>query len=219
MTDETIVAVYDTVAEADAAVRDLKAADVPAGAISQHAETATGTGAMTGAAAPAREQGFWASLFGAEPDHDASVLDRSIESGSAVVTVRVPEQHVSRVTDILERHNPVDLDDRASSYGLTGTTTATRAATAPMEKAPAATGGDTIQLAEESLSVGKRAVNRGTTRIRRYVVETPVEEQVTLRTETVSVDRRPVQDNRPVTDAAFTETVVEMTEMSEEPVV
>jgi uncharacterized protein (TIGR02271 family) len=83
----------------------------------------------------------------------------------------------------------------------------------------AATSGDTIQLAEESLSVGKRAVNRGTTRIRRYVVETPVEEQVTLRTETVSVDRRPVQDNRPVTDAAFTEKVVEMRETSEEAVV
>jgi uncharacterized protein (TIGR02271 family) len=217
MTDETIVAVYDTIAEADAAVRDLKAADVPADAIGQHAGTTTATGVMTGTAAPAREQGFWASLFGAEPDHDASVLDRSIESGAAVVTVRAPEQHVSRVTDILERHNPVDLDDRASSYGLTGTTTTTRTATAPTM--PAATGGDTIQLAEESLSVGKRAVNRGTTRIRRYVVETPVEEQVTLRTETVSVDRRPVQDSRPVTDAAFTEKVIEMRETSEEVVV
>jgi stress response protein YsnF len=61
---------------------------------------------------------------------------------------------------------------------------------------PATTADHTIQLAEEALSVGKRAVNRGTTRIRRYVVETPVEEQVTLRTETVSVDRRPVQDSR-----------------------
>jgi Domain of unknown function (DUF2382) len=28
-----------------------------------------------------------------------------------------------------------------------------------------------MQLAEEKLAVGKRAVNRGTTRIRRYVVE------------------------------------------------
>src|SRR5689334_5638575 len=77
MTDETIVAVYDTAAEAEAAVRDLKAADVRAEAISRHAETAPGAAATE---APAREQGFWASLFGAEPDHDASVLDRSIES-------------------------------------------------------------------------------------------------------------------------------------------
>jgi uncharacterized protein (TIGR02271 family) len=223
MTDETIVAVYDTAAAADAAVRDLRAADVPADGISRHAasatraETATGTETMM--SVPAREPGFWASLLGAEPEHDASMLDRSIESGSAVVTVRVPEQHVSRVTDILERHNPVDLDDRASGYGVSGTTTGTRASAAPMPAAPAAAGGDTIQLAEETLSVGKRAVNRGTTRIRRYVLETPVEEQVTLRTETVSVDRRPVQDSRPVTDAAFTEKVVEMRETSEEAVV
>src|SRR5690242_15434707 len=184
MTDETIVAVYDTAVEAEAAVRDLKAADVPAEAISRHTETAPGAAATE--AAPAREQGFWASLFGAEPDHDASVLDRSIESGAAVVTVRVPGQQAARVTDILERHNPVDLDDRASSYGLSGTTTTTRTSAAPMGTRPATTADHTIQLAEEALSVGKRAVNHGTTRIRRYVVETPVEEQVTLRTETVS---------------------------------
>ena len=33
MTEETIVAVYDTVARADAAVRDLEAAGVPSSAI------------------------------------------------------------------------------------------------------------------------------------------------------------------------------------------
>jgi hypothetical protein len=153
MMDETIVAVYDTAAEAEAAVRDLKAADVPADAISQHARTAP-SAAIASETSPARQQGFWAGLFGAEPDH-ASVLDRSIESGSAVVTVRVvPGQHVSRVTDILERHNPVDLDDRASSYGLSDTTTTTRTSTTPMRAMPAATGDDTIQLAEETLSVG-----------------------------------------------------------------
>ena len=76
-----------------------------------------------------------------------------------------------------------------------------------------------MQLAEEELAVGKRAVNRGTTRVRRYVVETPVEEQVNLRSESVSVERRPVTDDRPVTDANFTDKVVEMTETDEEAVV
>jgi uncharacterized protein (TIGR02271 family) len=77
----------------------------------------------------------------------------------------------------------------------------------------------TIQLAEETLAVGKRVVNRGTTRIRRYVVETPVEEQVNLRSEAVSVERRPVTGERPVTDASFTDKVVEVTETDEEPVI
>ena len=67
--------------------------------------------------------------------------------------------------------------------------------------------------------VGKRLVNRGGTRIRRFVVETPVEESVSLRNETVRVERRPVTDNRPVADADFTDKTIEMTETGEEAVV
>jgi uncharacterized protein (TIGR02271 family) len=223
MTDETIVAVYNTTSEAEAAVRDLKAADVPADAIRQHTGPVTTGNTASEIASPAHDRGFWSNLFGGEPDHDTSVYDRSVESGSSVVTVRIPEQHVTRVTEILERHNPVDLDERASSYGLTETTTTTRTPTAPVTPprtgTTAGTEGEKIQLAEETLSVGKRAVNRGTTRIRRYVVETPVEQQVTLQTEKVTVDRRPVSDGRPVTGADFTDKVVEMTETGEEAVV
>jgi uncharacterized protein (TIGR02271 family) len=79
--------------------------------------------------------------------------------------------------------------------------------------------GEAIPLTEETLAVGKRAVNRGTTRVRRYVVETPVEEQVVLRDKTVSIERRPVADARPVTNADFTDKVVEVTETAEEAVV
>jgi uncharacterized protein (TIGR02271 family) len=220
MTVETIVAIYDTAAQADAAVRDLKAANVPADAINQHAGT---SGGVTPAPA-AREQGFWASLFGGEPDTDAEVYDRSLQSGSTVVTVKVDERHVAQVTGILEQHNPVDIDERAAGYGLSQTsTTTTRAPLAQVTPDTAATTtsseGGTIQLAEEQLSVGKRAVNRGTTRIRRFVVETPVEEQVSLRDETIRVERRAVTGGTPVTAADFTEKTVEMTETDEEAVV
>ena len=222
MTVETIVAIYDTAAQADAAVRDLKAADVPADAISQHADTSTSGGAT--AAPAAREEGFWASLFGGEPDTDAEVYDRSLQSGSTVVTVKVGERHVAQVTRILEQHNPVDIDERAAGYGLSQTTTTTTRA--PLAQAApnkvgttASTEGGTIQLAEEQLSVGKRAVNRGTTRIRRFVVETPVEEQVSLRDETIRVERRAVTGGTPVTAADFIEKTVEMTETDEEAVV
>ena len=61
----------------------------------------------------------------------------------------------------------------------------------------AARGSDdgTVQLSEETLAVGKRAINRGTTRVRRFVVETPIEEQVSLRDETVTIERRPVTES------------------------
>jgi hypothetical protein len=52
--------------------------------------------------------------------------------------------------------------------------------------------------------VGKRAVRGGTTRVRRYVVETSVEELVSLRDEKVTLERRPVTDGRPAAAADFT---------------
>ena len=222
MPDETIVAIYDTAAHAQRAVADLRAANVPENAISMHANTSGASGTTATTAAPVREQGFWSSLFGGEPDHDTSVYDRSVTAGSTVVTVRAPESHVTAVMQILERNNPIDIDERAAGYGLTQTTTTTRqplATPMPATTANRVTGtGDTIQLAEESLAVGKRVVNRGGTRIRRFVVETPVEQSVTLHDEKVLLDRRPVTDGRPVTDS-FSEKTLEMTASAEEAVV
>ncbi len=76
-----------------------------------------------------------------------------------------------------------------------------------------------LELAEERLAIGKRLVNRGGTRIRRFVVETPVEEQVRLRSEKVMIERHPVTDGRPASATDFTDKTIEMTESSEEAVV
>ena len=143
------------------------------------------------------------------------------------MTVKVPTEHVERVTAILEQHHPVDMDERAASYGTsaTTTTTTTTAATPAVGMTPAkgtgvaAGGEEVIALSEEQLQVGKRLVNHGTTRIRRFVVETPVEEAVTLHSEHVSVERRPVAAGTKVTDADFTDRTIEVTETDEEAVV
>ena len=206
MPNHTVVAVYETAAQAAAAVNDLQAAHVLPDAISQHTKTLTASG--TAHSAP-REQGFWASLFGSE--HDTSVYDRSVEEGASVLTVRVPDDGVDRVTSILESHNPIDLDERAAQYTTEG------AAGSAASNGRPASDEDTIRLAEESLAVGKRAVSGGTTRVRRYVVETPVEEQIALQDEKVVVDRRPVTGGQPV--ANFTDKTIEMTETHEEPVI
>jgi iron-sulfur cluster repair protein YtfE (RIC family) len=77
---------------------------------------------------------------------------------------------------------------------------------------------EVIPLGEEVLEVGKRTENRGTARIHRYVVETPVEERVTLQSERVVVERRrPVSDK--VTGEILTEVTVEVVETAEVPVV
>jgi uncharacterized protein (TIGR02271 family) len=211
---QTIVAVYETPTQAAAAVSDLQAANILPDAIGQHTKSYSTSGtASSQSSSPVRDRGFWANLFGSEPDHDTSLYDHSIESGSSVLTVRVPDEGADRVIGILEAHNPIDLDERATEY------TAAHTRTAPSEARPtaASSSDDTIRLAEESLAVGKRAVSGDTTRVRRYVVETPVEEQVTLQGEKVTIDRRPVTGGQPV--AEFTDKTIEMTETNEEAVV
>ena len=228
MTDQTIVAVYDTPAHAELAVQDLLQAGIPESAVHRHAQEGSYAGTSTAPAARSTEgTGFWSSLFGGEPDHDTAVYDRSVSSGSTAVTVKVADAHVEKVTQILEQHHPIDIDERAGSYGLSQTTTTTReplVGAAPgvgtMPKAAAtATDGDKIQLSEEALAVGKRVLNRGTTRIRRFVVETPVEEEIRLRDEKVTIERRPVTDGRAVPDASWTDKTIELTESAEEAVV
>jgi len=77
-----------------------------------------------------------------------------------------------------------------------------------------------IPIIEEKLRVGKRDTTRGSVRVRSYVVEEPIEEQVRLREERVTLERRPV--DHPAGDLpgdAFRERTLEMTEKGEEAVV
>ena len=74
-------------------------------------------------------------------------------------------------------------------------------------KAPGVSGTEeVIPLGEEVLLIGKRTEDRGTVTVRRFVVETPVERQVTLQTERVIVERR-----KPVSQKATGELLIELT--------
>jgi uncharacterized protein (TIGR02271 family) len=77
-----------------------------------------------------------------------------------------------------------------------------------------------IPVVEEDIHVETRRVERGGVRIYSHVTEQPVEQQVHLRDERVTVERRPV--DRPATErdlAAFKEGTIEVAETHEEPVV
>jgi uncharacterized protein (TIGR02271 family) len=219
MSDETIVAVFETGAHADAAVRALESAGVESSAIERHSkqgEPGNGSDAPAQGSAP---QGtgffFWDMMFGGQGSHqDRPTYERSVARGETILAVTVSARQAETVMAVLEDQSPIELDERVEeeSEEDVAPERASRAATRETEK-----GEQVIPLSEEELQVGKRTVNRGTTRIRRYVVEAPVEQAVSLRDEKVSVERR-----RPVTDDAtgdaFTEKTVEVTETSEVPV-
>ncbi|QQO46348.1 YsnF/AvaK domain-containing protein [Paracoccus sp. MC1862] len=74
-----------------------------------------------------------------------------------------------------------------------------------------------IDVVEEQVTVGKRQTEGGRVRVRSYVVETPVEQDVELRSERVHVERRPV--DRPADSADFQERSIEASEYAESAVV
>ena len=74
-----------------------------------------------------------------------------------------------------------------------------------------------IQVIDEQLRVAKREVAAGAVRVRSYIVERPVEEQVRLREEHVSIERHAV--DRPADNATFQERVIEARATAEEAVV
>ncbi|QBE66732.1 YsnF/AvaK domain-containing protein [Pseudoduganella lutea] len=77
-----------------------------------------------------------------------------------------------------------------------------------------------IPVMQEELRVGKRTVQRGGVRIYQRLVETPVQESVSLREEHVNVERHPV--DRPIDPSqvgAFQDTSFELRESAEEAVV
>jgi stress response protein YsnF len=74
-----------------------------------------------------------------------------------------------------------------------------------------------IGVGEEVLNIGTRMVPGKTTRIRRVVVQTPVQQDVTLHTETVVLERR-----KPISgpgNEVLTEVTIEMSDFNEVPVV
>jgi uncharacterized protein (TIGR02271 family) len=76
-----------------------------------------------------------------------------------------------------------------------------------------------IPIVEERLRVGKREVERGGVRVRSYIVEEPVREDVSLREEHVEVERRSVSDATRTGEGLLQERTIEISERGEEAVV
>jgi len=230
MHDNQIVALYETRAEADAAKAKLVAAGVDSGAVQvtdRQADRMAG-----GVDHEAGNQGLWGSIKSMfMPDEDAHAYNHAISAGHSMIVVTPrAESDRSHIIHVLESTNPMDFDAKLEewrqsgyNYAPTGAAMATTGvAAAPAMKTGTAPVGDaeTLKVVEERLRVGKREVAGGAVRVRSYVVERPVEEQVRLREERVAVERRPVDRAATAADlAAFQERTIEARATSEEVVV
>ena len=255
--DNQIVAVYETMAQANAARDALVSAGVDTSAVQviDQASQNVGGGAS---GAYTTDDSFWGSIKSLfAPDEDTHAYGHAIAQGHAMVIVS-PAQTANRshIIEVLEMTGPIDFDAKLEewrqsgyNYTPTGSTlhseTATGMATGTGSALGAVTGAvagaasdvktaftgtgtgtgtgtmdDKLQVIQERLRVGKREVAAGAVRVRSYVVERPVEEQVRLHEERINVVRTPV--DRAVTGAEaglFQERTIEARATSEEAVV
>jgi len=177
-------------------------------------------------------------------DDDRHAYGEGLRRGGFLLCAEVEsgEDH-ERIVSLLEESSSVDLEERQQSWQKEGwapfsgqsSGQSTGRSIGQSSGAQSATGGgfqgsgnvvqeEHIPIVEEELRVGKREVTRGGARVRSYVREVPVEEQVTLREEHVSVERRPVQQQQGVQATGNAEELlqnreIEMRETSEEAVV
>lgn len=211
MAYEKIVAVYDKAAKAKEAARALESSGFAAGDISVLNRDSLSD-------AEVHEAGLWRRLFGRNVgDHESAVYGRTIESGGAVLTLRTSDTEVPRAMKILDIHNPVDVNERATSLGVVPPVT--KAAVPPPAPTAKLTKEEVLRLAEEQLEVGKRQIETGRARIRRFVTEKPVEAHVTLHEEHAEMVRRAVTDPSLLRDVDWSDKTIEVTEMSEQAVV
>jgi len=243
--DNTVVGVYDSYSQAQSAMNELIASgfarkDVQLNPEEETASTSTGSHVRTEGDSGGIG-GFFRSLFGMDDDAvHRDTYSEAVRRGSTVLTVDADnDEQRDRAIDIMNRYDPVDIDERSThwrSQGWSGydasaprltddeiTQERSRYATsstANLRDTTRTEGEKTIPVIQEELQVGKRAVQRGGVRVFQRVRETPVNESVQLREEHVHVERRPVDQPASAADlAAFKEGSIELRETSEEAVV
>jgi uncharacterized protein (TIGR02271 family) len=243
----TVAAVFDNYNEAQHAFDDLVASGFSREDVHLSQSNEAGS-SVAGDATSASERrveddesggtgigSFFRRLFGSDDEtSDAELYSEAVRRGSYVLTVEVPDDNlVDQATDVLDRHHPVNIDERASQWKSGGWASqeSMRQSGAASETTSTAPGqvnttqgmqGDarSIPVVEEELRVGKRQVQRGGVRVYQRTTEEPVHESVQLRDEKVKVERHPV--DKPASEAdisALKDTAFELRETAEEPVV
>jgi uncharacterized protein (TIGR02271 family) len=192
--------------------------------------------ALAGAGIGAAAGGLLGALAKAGiPSDEAELYAEGVRRGGTLVTVNAADDMADRAVDILNHHNPVDVEKRSEEWRQ-GNWTGFDESAAPYTAEQIDTersryrmdmdvdvnqeGKTVLPVIEEELRVGKREVETGGVRIHTRTEEEPVEEEVHLREERVQVERRPV--DRPVSAGdidAFQEGTIEVTGRAEQAVV
>ena len=221
MTTRTLTAMFKTAAEAQKAGQMLASQLRLDGSAIRVSPGAGVTDAGYDRSSPYAEKGFFASIKDLFlPDEDRYAYAEGMRRGNVLLNATVDESQVTQASQMLEQSGALDLDAQEASWRQSGWTGYDAAAHNTVRTAAPAGADNTIKVMEERLVVGKRAVEAGGVRVRAYVVERPVEAQVKLHEERVTIERHPVNRAATAADAtAFAGQTLEARATREEAVV
>lgn len=214
-----VTALYDTRAEAEDARHRLSSA-VSADRIRIIDKDSDGSEGGSGSGGLSR-------MYLSQEDRHA--YGEGIRRGGFLLCAEIDSgEDADKIIRLLEESSSVDMDERQNSWRNEGWSP--QAAMSGSAGSTSRAGGNVVSeehipIVEEELRIGKREVERGGARVRSYVREVPVHEQVTLREEHVSVERRPVQQGQAQSIAGgrpedlLQDRVIEMRETAEEAVI
>jgi stress response protein YsnF len=225
----TVTALYDTRQEAEAARQRLGSA-VELERVSIIDKQAGGEGRSLSDLHMSQDDRH---TYGEGLRRGGFLLCAEVESG----------EDADRIVGLLDQSSSVDLDERQRNWQSEGWSPQGADASGQMGQSERIQGQSSeerlsegqssqanvveeerIPVVQEELRVGKREIERGGARVRSYVREVPVQEEVTLREERVEVERRPVNQEIGQQSASGSEDLlqdreVEMRETAEEAVV
>lgn len=228
-TDRTVLGVFEDYRTAERVAQELTNAGFPRNSVdvrSNFRTGAAGRGYDEGESEGGGISGFFRRLFG--NDESGGHYAEAVRRGNSVVCVTAPAEQIDEAVEIMNSAGAVDIDRHVERYRQTGyerydekaPAYSHDEAIAERERYSSKDEGGSIPVIEEELQVGKRAVRRGGVRVYSRVVDQPVEENIELREEHVTVDRRQVDravDAREL--SGLRDQSIEVTEVSEEPVV
>jgi len=227
MAYEKVVAAYDTAAHAQSAVAALRAGGFSEADISV-IDQARVRSVVSDIDTRADAHGIWHSLFGHDVhEHEAEVYHRAVQMNGVVLAVRVLDREVAHALGILNTARPIDINDRAITSGL-AEPARVEAIARKLDSVPlaanqtvavtpklAAVHDEVLRLAEEQLQVGKEMVQTGETRVRRFVTEREVSQDISLHEEHAQIMRRVVNDPKSIVDIDWADRTIHVVETAE----
>jgi uncharacterized protein (TIGR02271 family) len=185
---------------------------------------------------PDDNKGFWEALGDFFlPDEDRYAYAEGLRRGGYLVSLTVDDAMYETALDVLDDEGTIDMDEREAGWrsegwqgykrpSSAGRTSSASTARSSMAGARGTSGAASeeetvVPVVEEQLRVGKRDTSSGRVRVRSYVVEQPVSEDVRLREESVVVERRPTDRTPTEADRVFQDRSIDVEEHREEAVV